>query len=49
MTYLSEQRWQRVLALVLTLMMLLTGFLMLCAGLVVLRMYRRNRREGKET
>ena len=26
MTYLSEQRWQRVLALVLTLMMLLTGF-----------------------
>ena len=31
------------------LMMLLTGFLMLCAGLVVLRMYRRNRREGKET
>ncbi|MGN0971793.1 MAG: hypothetical protein ACI4OY_07545, partial [Aristaeellaceae bacterium] len=25
MTYLSEQRWQRVLALVLTLMMLLTG------------------------
>lgn len=31
------------------LMMLLTGFLMLCAGLTVMHIYRRNLREGKET
>jgi hypothetical protein len=30
-------------------MMLLTGFLMLCAGLTVMHIYRRNLREGKET
>ena len=30
------------------LMMLLTGFLMLCAGLTVMHIYRRNLREGKE-